>query len=183
MKKKIILSVLGLLLCFGGLVQATINSNSKVLDGIEYYVQTDKFTYQLGEHVEMLYKITNLSEQSITFTLPQSPVWNFWAEKDDSQIWQAVNGWWLEITPVTLAPGQSRQFPDLGPPFLWDLRDSTGNIVGIGNYDIIGGLYGPSGNFDYTKVSVPIVIIPEPASLIFLAIGLPVVRTFLRRKR
>jgi len=183
MRIKLTVIIFAILFLLPVCANATINSNSKVLDGIEYYVQTDKSTYQPGENVEMLYKITNLSEQSITLRVANDPAWNFWAEKDGSQIWQAVNGWWEVETQFTLAPGQSYQFPDWGPsplsPFLWNLKDSTGNIVGIGNYDITGGLFG----LDNTKVSVPIVITPEPTSLIFLAIGLPVVRTFLRRKR
>ena len=177
---KIILAILLLPVC----ADATVNSNSKVLDEIEYYVQTDKFIYQLSDHVEMLYKITNLSEQSITFTLPQSPVWNFWAEKDSAQIWQ---GWWTGfsvVTHLTIATGESRMFPmsSENPPFKWNLKDNNGNVVGIDNYDIIGGLYSQSGNYDYTKISVPIVIIPEPTSLIFLSIGLPILRVFSRRK-
>jgi hypothetical protein len=178
---KIIFAVLlSLPLC----ANATFNSNSKVLDGIEYYVQTDKFTYELGENVEMLYRITNLSDQNVTFTLPGSPVWNFWIEEDGQQTYQAVKGWWTMITQFTLAPGESKEFPEPNPPFVWDMRDDDGDMVGVDNYDVIGGLLSmPEYHYyDYTKVSVPIEIIPEPTTLTFLTIVLSVIRGFSRRK-
>ncbi len=148
--------------------EATINSNFKVLDGIEYYVQTDKSAYQLGENVEMLYKITNLSSQDVTFGLPQEPVWHFWAEKNGSQVWEVPINYFPWVTEFTLAPGEFRLCPE-GSPFVWNLLDKNGNAVGVGGYDIIGGLY--SGHYDYTKVSVPIEIVPEPATFLLLALG------------
>jgi hypothetical protein len=150
---------------------ATINSNSKMLDGIEYYVQTDKSTYELGEQVEMLYKITNLSEQSVTFTSPDSSIWNFWVERDGSQICQAVNARSHMVASFTLVPGQSCQFPSDSGPLLWPLHDGTSYIVSIGNYDIIGGLDGNADYLGYTKVSVPIVVTPEPATVLLLTLG------------
>ena len=44
-----------------------LNSNSIIKDNIEYYVQTDKKEYKLGESVEMLYRVTNLRDKAITF--------------------------------------------------------------------------------------------------------------------
>jgi hypothetical protein len=40
-----------------------VNSNSIIQDGIEYYIQTDKFVYDLGENVEILYRVTNLRDE------------------------------------------------------------------------------------------------------------------------
>ncbi len=37
-----------------------IDSNSIVQDDIEYYMQTNKSVYDLGEDVELLYRVTNL---------------------------------------------------------------------------------------------------------------------------
>jgi len=184
MKTKIIFTIIMALSFVGNVCVAAVNSNSKILDGIEYYVQTDKSTYQLGESVEMSYAVTNLGSQNVTFSFGQSPVWNFWAEKDGTQIWQ---GWWSGfaiITQLTLAPGESRQFPALAenPPFKWNLIDSSGNTVGAGNYTVLGGLYRPDHSYDYTKVSVPIEIIPEPATISFLLFSLPLFRCFERRK-
>ena len=43
-----------LVLAFAGMAGATIvNPNSIIIDEIEYYVQTDKSVYDLGENVEI----------------------------------------------------------------------------------------------------------------------------------
>jgi hypothetical protein len=39
------------------------NSKTIVEDGIEYYIQTDKSVYELGEHTEILYRISNLTDE------------------------------------------------------------------------------------------------------------------------
>ena len=40
-------------------------SNSLVEDGIEHYIQADKAVYGLGEHVQVLYRMTNLREEQL----------------------------------------------------------------------------------------------------------------------
>ena len=39
------------------------NSKTIVEDGIKYYIYTDKSIYELGEHTEILYRITNLTDE------------------------------------------------------------------------------------------------------------------------
>jgi hypothetical protein len=159
---------------------ATVDSNFIVKDGIEYYMQTNKSIYDLGENVEMLYRVTNLSDQSVTYYFGQYPVWNFWVEKDKEQIWIAFDAWSSVFTSFTVAPGESHWFPEVDLPLIWNMMGSSGNPVGIGNYDVIGGLFDPAGYYDYTKVSVPIKIIPEPATIVLLGFGFTQI---LRRKR
>jgi hypothetical protein len=138
-----------------------VNSNSKIENGIEYYIQTNKSVYILGENVEMLYRVTNLGDEDVTFWFPRRPVWNFWVEKGQENIWRAVNAWQYIITEFTLTPGESREFPDIGPSYIWNMRDSENNLVNVGKYNVIGGLYAGSEAHDYTKVAVPIRIIPN----------------------
>ena len=83
-----------------------VDSNSIIEDDIEYYLQTDKAVYDLGENVELLYRITNLSDGDVTFSFPHFPEWNFWVEKDGEHIWRAVNGWYTVITVFTLSSGE-----------------------------------------------------------------------------
>ena len=40
-------------------VSSELNSNSFIKENIEYYIQTDKKDYKLGENVGMLYGVTN----------------------------------------------------------------------------------------------------------------------------
>ncbi len=180
MRNKIVIwvMVMGVLLSCGGLAQAAVNSNSKILDGIEYYVQTDKSAYELGESVEMLYKITNLNDYSITVSANAVPPWNFSVEKDGVKVWQAVNAWLFVAVFFTLAPDESIEFPG-NQPFAWNMHDSSDTMVGIGSYDVSGWLY---GNRAVSNISVPIEIIPEPTTISFLLFSLPLFRYFERRK-
>ncbi len=180
--KKVISAISLMVLVFGvtPIAMATINSNSIIEDGIEYYVQTNKSTYDLGEDVEMLYRVTNLRSEDVTFYFGGSPAWNFWVEKDGENIWSAVEGWYAKPTMFTLAPGEYKEFPDFDPPYIWDMRDSEDNLINVGEYDVIGGLDGGAPEPDYdSMVSVPIVVVPEPSSLALLLGGI----IYLTRKR
>jgi len=176
MKVKKILTIM--VVCFSGLIvwpamaKATlVNSNSLIEDNIEYYMQTDKAVYDLGEEVQMLYRVTNLRDESVTFGFGWYPVYQFWVEKKGEQIWSAIGTRLAVATKLTLMPGESRVFPDFRPPFIWDMRDAENNLVGLGKYNAVGGLYNGSGHYDYTEVEVSIEIVPEPSSFLLFALG------------
>jgi len=154
-----------------------INSNSIIEYDIEYYIQTDKSVYGLGEDVEMLYRVTNVGEGDATFWFGGSPEWNFWVEKDGQHIWKAVNGWYLDITQFTLSPGGYKEYP-----YIWDMRDDEDILVSAGEYSVIGGFdAGAAENYEYSKVSVGVEIVPEPTSITLLTVGL--FGVILNRKR
>jgi hypothetical protein len=152
-----------------------VNSNALVLDDVEYYIHTDKAVYNLGQDVQMLYRVTNMGDEGVTFTTAGIPPWNFWVEKDGECIWSAVQGWYAMPAFVQLGPGESEEFPDYNPPYIWDMRDDENNLINFGEYDVIGGLYPAIGglglDYDYTKVAVPMQIIPEPASFLLFALA------------
>ena len=159
-------------MCFSTSANATlVNWNAIEVNDVEYYVQTDKSAYLLGEDVEMLYRITNLGQESITYTLRWSPVWNFWAETGGQCIWTGMYYKLGIVTSLTLDAGESVEFPEYNPPFTWDLRDDDDILVQPGQYFIIGGLDHLQGNYDYTKVPVPIEVVPEPATLLLFGLG------------
>jgi hypothetical protein len=175
---KIALTVLMLLI--SPIAMAIPDSNSIVRDGIEYYIQTDKSVYNLGEDVEMLYRVTNLTDVNVTFRFPSSPAWNFWVEKDGEGIWSAVKIWYAFGTSFTLTPSEYKEFPDFSPPYVWDMRDDEGNLINVGEYEVIGGFdAGIAENFYYSRVSVPITVVPEPGSFVLLLGGM----FYLTRKR
>lgn len=161
--------------CLSSIAWASIvpvNSNSKVLDGIEYYIQTDKFTYQLGENVEMLFKVTNLNDYSVTFHIPFMPEYDFWVQKDGVEIWSKGNGFLPVAGQFTLEQYESWICPGLNTPYLWNMRDSANNLVGLGTYNVIGGIAIISEPHIDTTVSVPIQIVPEPSTIFLLITGL-----------
>jgi hypothetical protein len=77
MKKGLLKSIFAVLFLLPVCANATVNSNSIIQDDIEYYIQTDKSVYNLGEDVEMLYRVTNLRSEDVEFYFPNSPAWNF----------------------------------------------------------------------------------------------------------
>jgi hypothetical protein len=173
------MAILGFILffcCSAGAGIVPVNSNSKIIDGIEYYFQTDKAVYTLGENVEMLYRVMNLNNYTVTLEFGAFPIYNFWADKDGINVWERNFG--TTDVPVvnylTLVAGASKFFPWDNPPYLWNMKDNYGNIINLGEYQVIGGfdVYGPNGNYEYSKVSVPITIIPEPASVFLFSIGI-----------
>jgi hypothetical protein len=171
-RREIVTGLIVVLLSTSELSMATVDSNSIIRDGIEYYIRTDKSFYNLGENVEMLYRVTNLKDENVTFNFSAYPVYQFGVEKDRELIWSAPKFWLPIVTKLTLLPGEIREFPDdFPPPFIWNMRNNQNGLVNLGTYSIIGGLYDGLGTYDYTKVSVPIDVIPEPASFILLGFG------------
>ncbi|GAF78502.1 unnamed protein product, partial [marine sediment metagenome] len=140
---------------------APVNSNSIVKDGIEYYMQTDKFIYNLGEEVEMLYRVTNLRDEEVLIGCSRSPEFNLLVQKDEETIWMKVQGWYWFSPGITLSGGE---YTDLSHG--WDMKDGDGNLVEPGVYNVVGVMYNEPWNYDnsgsptVTEVAVPITIIP-----------------------
>ena len=174
----IVAGLMVIILGIAPLAMATPDSNSIIIDGIEYYIQTDKSVYSLGENVEMRYRITNLRDEDVTFSCFELPVYQFRAEQDEVQIWSAPIVRLPVSVVLTLQPGEFRMFPnDFPPPFIWNMRDYGNDLVGIGNYNIIGGLYdGQLDVFDYTEIGVSIEIVPEPSTILLISLGLVGIR-------
>lgn len=179
MKRKIVkITALAVIMWFSTAANATtVNWNAIEVNDIEYYMQTDKAVYNLGENVEMLYKVTNLSNANVTFSFGGDPEWNFWVEKDGENIWTAVQGWWLIGSGFTLSPNEFKEYT-----YEWNMQDNEEDLVNLGEYDVIGGLDGgtsiSSKKWEFTEVAVPITIVPEPCSLTLFITGLYILNHF-----
>jgi hypothetical protein len=148
-----------------------VNSNSIVEYGIEYYVQTDKPTYTLGENVEMLFRVTNLTDDPVTIYCTKYPELNLSVVDGAETVWMKVGFWYLYSPGVPLSPGESTEISHT-----WDMKDKTHNLLTPGNYDVVGIMYnGPwreynnHENYFPTEVGVSIAIIPEPSSALLFA--------------
>jgi len=147
------------------------NSNSIVIEDIEYYFLTDKSVYNLVENVNMTYRVTNLRDQNVTFRFSTTLQRNFWIDKNEINVWRAYDGGFTIPTEFTLAPGDNKTFT-----CIWDMKNKQGELVDVGNYIATGGLHSFTGSYDFTRVSVDIVVVPEPATILLLAMGTLLVR-------
>jgi hypothetical protein len=121
----------------------------------------------------MTYKVTNLRDESVTFQFDMIPHFLFTVKKDDEQIWREPGWALMGSSQFTLLPGETREFPDFvdfPPPMTWDMRNKQGELVNSGTYDIFGML--TSFNYENSEISIPVNIIPEPATIMLLSFGL-----------
>lgn len=134
-----------------------VNSNSILKDGIEYYMQTDKFIYNSGEEVKMLYRVTNLTDQDVTFNFTDQVQHYFTVKDDGNLIWDAPKVGFPALSCFTLSPNGYKEYSEN-----WDMVDNQGVLIVPGNYEITGSLHPILlGDKDkYVPVSVQIEIIP-----------------------
>ena len=173
MKKVITIITVLVAALFSAPSGAEIVSNSKIVDGIEYYMQVDDSVYELGEDVEMLFRVTNLRIEPVTISCSRAPEFDFWVKKDEETVWTQIQGWYWFSPGVELFPGESTELT----PYDWDKKDGYDNLVEPGIYDVLGVMYNEPWNYhnygDYipTEVGIQITIIPEPCSMFLLGFG------------
>jgi hypothetical protein len=153
------------------------NSNSIVQDGMEYYIQTDKAVYNLGENVEILYRVTNVTENPIY--LGEGPWWpdcyrSIVKDNVDNEVWL-----WPRELPI-LPPmnfGLS-EYESIECERYWNLMNDNGTwLYEPDDFPVHPGLYTVTGElwlyepYQIVPVSVYIDIIPEPATILLLAFG------------
>ena len=91
-----------------------VDSNSIVEDGIEYYMQTDKAVYNLGEEVQMLYRVTNRGDEEVYFEFSTTKQYHFRVTLiDGTHIWQMDTAAEDAITYFTLQPDESKEFNEI----------------------------------------------------------------------
>jgi hypothetical protein len=152
---------------------ATLNSNSIVEDGIEYYIQTDKSVYNLGEDVELLYRVTNLRDEEWRFNY-FFPIGDAIVAAKEGEVFNEIWHWsWDKIHPMgpivfQLGPGESAELNGI-----WPQIDLNGSVEIEDHTQVPPGIYRTIGVFYPTDshIVVDITIIPEPATLLLLSIG------------
>ena len=137
-----------------------VNSKTVRKDGIEYYIQTDKREYKLGETVEMLYMVTNLEEIEQQIRVYRGPGYNILIQKNGQIIWRFNQDFRMSGETINISPGETLYFlytsatgnsiPHVG----WDMKDQQGNPAGTGEYSVYGIAY----TLPRTDVAVPITI-------------------------
>lgn len=84
------------------------NSNSAVHSGLLHKIETDKYSYQLIECVQISYVVTNTTEDPIEVgrAYSCSPLWNYAYDPSPELIWSDPAGCVHEAWWDTLDPGE-----------------------------------------------------------------------------
>ena len=148
-----------------------VNSNTVVQDGIEYYIETDKVVYDLGGDVEILFRITNLTDEVWSRVSPFS-IMNLVIERtgvgEPELVWSGPYAGSTRPARIMLDPGESH---DLAKT--WPQWDNHYNPVFAGTYRITGAVHyvADTERVDYFPVNVDFAIIPEPCSGVLFVAG------------
>jgi len=169
--KKLIIAGISILFITANAKATLVNSNSIVQDDIEYYVQTDKAVYVLGESIEMLYRVTNLRGELVTIHFSDQVQHYFTVKQDEYLVWDEPKIGQPATSTVVLPPGGNKEYTET-----WDMLDNQGVLIMPANYEVTGSFHpvilSQVDKDKYVPVSVQIEIIPEPASIALLGLGL-----------
>ena len=156
-------------------------SNCVVKDGIEYCIETDKAVYRLGDDVELLYRVTNLRGEEVSFIFGNPLQYNFHiTDVTGASVWKyylhsSECAFCRMASSFSLQPSESIEFNAI-----WNITNDNDTVdpnddypVQAGNHNVIGmlwlGLCGPGHSDEYgycqgvefyVPVSVQIEIIP-----------------------
>jgi hypothetical protein len=144
------------------------DSNTIVEEGIKYYIQTDKPVYELGEHTEILYRVTNLTDK-VWEVGRMVRIMDIIVEIKEGESFREVwrYGWRNSTEPGTillrLQPGESVERRDPWPQISMT-RTGDYNQAPPGTYRITGVVDGirwpPEPLMEiHTSVSVDITVV------------------------
>lgn len=180
MNVKIFLMVVVLTLA-ASLVNAAIISNSLVVDDIEYYIQANDSVYDLGEDVEMLFRVTNLGEAAISIST-MYPIRDFTVSEKVGEDYNEIWNWsWdksfpMGTTTFSLQPNESKEINGT-----WPQIDLNNSIDVADHTQVLQGIYSLSGYLapTDTSIAIDVTIVPEPATILLVGTGL----LYLRRNK
>ncbi len=137
-----------------------VNSNSVVKDSIEYYIETHKSVYHLGEDVEILYRVTNLTENPVDIgeILNCEYAWTHFiiTDSNNAKIWEYIRvippcGW----TMLHLDSDESKEYQKI-----WNMTNDNGTMTSTDDYPVGPGSYNITGELEldggYERVSVSV---------------------------
>ena len=154
----LLLVLAGLVLAAWGCAQTPIqNSTTAEKNGIEYYLETDKSSYQLGENINILFRVTNKTDEvkdlgtvyNCEYCMRQLTI-----TLDGKEIWRTCR-----IPPACgqkefrLNPNESWEYTEA-----WNMINDNGTLEPGDDFPIGKGKYKVTGELLGVKISVLIEI-------------------------
>lgn len=102
---------------------------------LDVTLEADGNVYPSGQGVVMRMVVANKGDEAIKLTFPSSQIYDFIVIKGGKEIWRWSQDkmFALMLTEIAFAPGEKREYREV-----WDQRDSKGNLVKPGEYEIVG---------------------------------------------
>lgn len=164
MKRALTLLVLaGIVLsaCTGSQIPGP-NYAAVVEDGIEYYLKTDKSSYSLGESVQILYHVTNQTDEIKELgSVPNCDycVQQFQITFRGKEVWKSCR----VIPPCgtktfRLNPHEAWEYPDAA----WNMVNDNGTLEPNDDFPIVPGVYTITGKLwsleDHSRIPVSVLV-------------------------
>ncbi len=113
----------------------------KVIDGVEFRIQTDKTFYKQGENVQMDFTVTNNTNETVHIGCSRSSEFYLIVQNDETTIWRSTDGWYWFSPGVELLAGESK-----GISRSWDMKNDYGSFWDPGTYHIVGIMFNEPWN-------------------------------------
>lgn len=192
LKSKICAVMVALALAGGAREARGTLSNSIVKDNIEYYIQTDKAVYDLGEDVELLYRITNWRNETWEVGAIGSTMDIVVSAKDGEEerevwMWHWYRGGHGGPVEFKLEPGEAKEIRGIWPQvdYKGTVMMDDDSAVSAGTYRVEAIFkYSVGGNVGVTEkpVALDIAVVPEPGSFGLFALGVLCLRRHSKRR-
>jgi len=138
------------------------NAATIVGNGVEYYLETDKSSYSLGESVQIRYRITNKTDEVKELgSVPNCEycVQQFHIKSSGKEVWRSCR----VIPPCgmkmfRLNPNESWEYSDIA----WNMVNDNGTLEPDDDFPISPGVYTLTGKLwsfeDHSRVPVSVLI-------------------------
>lgn len=155
------------------LAKAGVVTNTIVVNDIEYYLQADKNIYDQGENIDILFRVTNQGDE-VLWIGTSYPIMDLFIYEKEGELYNQIWNWsWDKLFPAgpvifKLQPNESVELNSI-----WGQIDLNNSLNPEDHIQVSPGSFKISGYLNPTDINVTldIVVIPEPTSIILLFIG------------
>ncbi len=145
----------------------TASANTIMKDGMECTIEVDRPVYQVGEHVQILFRVTNVTDEVIILSFPSSCQVAFDIWRGTAVVWYYP---WTKMSGETsfeLSPGEVKEWStewnaiDFNGSFSFEPENHIPAVPGIYEIVVRLGCNLLDGDANYAIMTLPIEIIPR----------------------